>query len=232
VYSFRPRPIPTLAAVLLIALTVSLGRWQVGRAQEKDSRQALLAARQQDEPLRLTGSVAAAEPLLYRRLSAAGEWIAAGQVFVDNQSHAGRAGFHVVTPLRIAGSEAVLLVNRGWIARDREYPKAPHVPVPGGRVEVSGTASLPPTRFIELSAEGVTGNVFQNLSIERYRDVMKLPVVPFVLLSDAAAPGLQPVREAPRWMGAEKHREYALTWFSLAATAVVLWIVMNLGRRT
>jgi cytochrome oxidase assembly protein ShyY1 len=31
-------------------------------------------------------------------------------------------------------------------------------------------------------------------------------------------------------MGAEKHREYALTWFSLAGTALVLWIVMNLRR--
>lgn len=229
-YSFRPGPIPTLAAALLIALTVSLGRWQVGRAEEKEARQALMAARQAEAPLRLTGPVPTAEPLLFRRLTAAGEWIAASQVFVDNQSHAGRAGFHVVTPLRIAGSDAVLLVNRGWIARDRDYPRAPRVEVPPGPVEVAGTASLPPARFLELSPAGVTGNVFQNLSIERFREVTKLPAMPVVLLAEVAAAGLQPVREAPRWMGAEKHREYALTWFSLAATAFVLWVAMNLRR--
>jgi surfeit locus 1 family protein len=230
VYSFRPRLVPTLAAALLIALTVSLGRWQVNRAEEKTARQALLESRQDEMPLRLTGSVPSAEPLLYRKLTAAGEWVAAGQVFVDNQFHGTRAGFHVVTPLRLRGSDAVVLVNRGWIARGREYPQPPQVDVPRGMVEVSGTGSLPPARFLELSGEGVTGNVFQNLSIERYRAVMRLPALPIVLLADVPAPGLQPVREAPR-MGVEKHREYALTWFSLAATALVLWVAMNVRRR-
>jgi surfeit locus 1 family protein len=230
VYSFRPRLIPTLAAALLIALTLWLGRWQVNRAEEKSARHALLQARQDEMPLRLTGSVASAEPLLYRKLSASGEWVPEGQVFVDNQSHGARAGFHVVTPLRIRGSDAVLLVNRGWIGRGREYPQPPRVDVPAGVVDVSGTGSLPPARFLELSNEGVTGNVFQNLSIERYRAVTKLPALPIVLLADVPAPGLQPVRETPR-MGVEKHREYALTWFSLAVTAFVLWIAMNVRRR-
>lgn len=228
-YSFRPGPVPTLAAAALIALTVSLGRWQLNRAEEKGARQALLEARQGEMPVRITGSVPSAEPLLYRRVTAAGEWIASGQVFVDNQSHAGRAGFHVVTPLRIRGSEAAVLVNRGWIARGREYPAPPAVGLPAGPVEVSGLAILPPARFLELSAQGVTGDVFQNLSIERYREAKRLAVLPFVILADTPAPGLAAVREAPK-MGVEKHREYALTWFSLAATALVLWVVMNLRR--
>lgn len=221
---------PTLAAAGLIALTLSLGRWQVNRAEEKTTRLALLEARQVEPPVKLTGAVASAEPLLYRRVVAAGEWLAAGQVYVDNQSHAGRAGFHVITPLAIA-PDAVVLVNRGWIARGPEYPAAPRVEVPAGRTVVTGMVSLPPARFLELSKEGVTGDVFQNLSIERYRDARRLPALPFVVLADVPAPGMQPVREGPRMMGAEKHREYALTWFSLAATALVLWIFMNLERR-
>lgn len=229
-YSFRPRLVPTLAAAGLIALTVSLGRWQVNRAEEKATRQALLESRQGETPLRLTGSVPSAEPLLYRRVSATGEWVAAGQVYVDNQSHAGRAGFHVITPLRIA-ADAVVLVNRGWIARGPGYPAAPPVEVPVGAAEVTGIVSLPPARFLELSSQAITGDVFQNLSIERYREARRLPALPFVVLADTPAPGLQAVREGPRVMGAEKHREYALTWFSLAATALVLWIVMNLERR-
>ena len=173
--------------------------------------------------------VPGAESLLYRRVRAAGAWIASGQVFVDNQIVGGRAGFHVVTPLKLEGSPAAVLVNRGWIARDRAYPQPPAVAVPEGTVRVSGMASLPPARFIELSGEGVTGQVFQNLSIERYRSTSNLQVLPFVVLADPPGPGLAPVREVPR-MGVEKHREYALTWFSLAATAFVLWIVMNLRR--
>ena len=221
---------PTLAAAALIALTVSLGRWQLNRAEEKGARQALLDSRQGEMPLQLTGSVPSAEPMLYRRVRVAGEWVAIGQVFVDNQMHGGRAGFHVITPLRIRGSDAAVLVNRGWIARGREYPLAPAVVVPEGHVDVSGLVWLPPARFLELSPQGIAGNVFQNLSIDRYREARRLDVLPFVVLADTPAPGLAAVRETPR-MGVEKHREYALTWFSLAATAFVLWIVMNLRRR-
>ncbi len=228
-YSFAPRPIPTVAAALLIALTVGLGRWQVNRAEEKSQRQALLEKRERDAPVVLTGMVSSADSVLYRHLVAAGSWIPAGQVFVDNQIHEGRAGFHVVTPLRLQGSPAAVLVNRGWIARDRAYPQPPGVPVPEGVARISGIASLPPARFLELSGEGVAGQVFQNLSIERYRAATGLEVLPFVLLADSPAPGLARVREVPR-MGVEKHREYALTWFSLATLAFVLWIVMNLRR--
>ena len=60
----------------MLALLVSLGRWQVDRAHEKEERQALLDARMDDAPLRLTGSVPTAEPLLFRRVLASGEWLA------------------------------------------------------------------------------------------------------------------------------------------------------------
>ena len=217
-----------MAAALFIALTVSLGRWQMHRADEKRTRQALLEARVREAPVQLTGSVPSAEPLLYRRVRAAGAWIPERQIFVDNQILEGRAGFHVVTPLRLEGGAAVL-VNRGWIARDAGYPRAPAVAVPAGRVEVAGIATLPPARVLELSSETVFGDVWQNLSIDRYRSASGLDVLPVVVLADTPAPGLAAVRDRPD-AGAAKHEEYMLTWFSLAATAFVLWVVLNTRR--
>ena len=151
-------------------------------------------------------------------------------MFIDNQIREGRAGFHVVTPLRIDGSRDAVLVNRGWIARSRAYPRPPDVDVPQGRVEVSGIATRPPARYLELSPDTIAGNVWQNLSIERYRSRTGLAVLPVVVLMDSAAPGLSAVREKPD-AGIAKHQEYALTWFALAATALVLWVALNLRRR-
>jgi surfeit locus 1 family protein len=225
-FSFTPRLWPTVAAALLIALTLWLGRWQTSRAHEKDARQALLDARIRETPVMLTGSVDAAEPLLYRRVRAAGAWVPEGQVLIDNQVVAGRAGYHVITPLRLEGRGESVLVNRGWIARTARYPVPPEVAVPAGRVEVAGMATLPPKRFLELSAAAESGNVWQNLSIERYRSRTGRAILPFVVLADPAPAGLVAVREAAD-AGAAKHREYALTWFSLAVTALALWIVLN-----
>jgi surfeit locus 1 family protein len=227
--SFAPRPVPTIAAVLVVALTVSLGRWQMHRAEEKGARQALLEARMQEAPVDLTGPVPSAEPLVFRRVHARGEWLAPAQVFIDNQIHEGRAGFAVITPLRLQGSQAVALVNRGWVARGPEYPRAPRVDVPPGPVDVHGLATVPPARFLELSGETVSGDVWQNLSIARLRDRLRLDALPVVVLADPPAPGLAPFAERPD-AGVAKHLEYELTWFALAATVVVLWVALNLRR--
>ena len=218
-----------MAAAAFIALTLWLGRWQVDRGHEKEMLQALLEARMHEPPVQLTGPAPSAQPLLYRHVTARGEWMADRQFFVDNQIHEGRAGFHVITPLRLAGSTAAVLVNRGWIARDAGYPAAPRVAVPTGGVEVRGLATTPPRRYLELSADTVSGNVWQNLSIDRWRAASGVNVLPVVVLPDASTPGLAAVREKPD-AGIAKHQEYALTWFSLAATALALWIVLNVRR--
>jgi len=227
-FSFEPRLVTTAAAAGFIALTLWLGNWQVNRAQEKRERQALFEARINDTPVQLTGSVAA-DSLLYRRVRASGRWIAERQFYVDNQIRGGRAGFNVITPLAISGSSIAVLVNRGWIARDAAYPRAPRVPVPEGAVDVGGLAIRPPARFLELSPQAVAGDVWQNLSIERYGAASGLTLLPVVVLQESVAPGLVAVRETPD-AGIARHVEYAFTWFSLAATAFVLWVVLNVRR--
>lgn len=227
-FRFAPRLVPTVAAVAMIALLVSLGRWQVSRAGEKQERQALLESRMREPVLHLSGGVADASAMVYRHVVAEGRYVPEGQVFIDNRLHLGRAGFHVMTPLRLA-SGAVVLVNRGWIARDAQYPKAPPVAVPEGVVTVAGLAATPPARYLELSPQAISGNVFQNLSFARYREHARIDVMPFEILAAPPSPGLAAVEEQPD-AGVAKHQEYALTWFSLAATVLVLWIVVNTKR--
>ncbi|HXZ50129.1 MAG TPA: SURF1 family protein [Usitatibacter sp.] len=212
-----------------MALTVSLGRWQAHRAQEKEARQALYEARMAEPAVRLTGATGPADTLLFRHVRATGRWIADRQVYVDNRVHLGRAGFEVVTPLEIAGTKEAVLVNRGWIARTGAYPRPPRVPVPRGEVEVTGLATVPPAHFLELSSDVIEGSVFQNLSIERYRAWSGLPVLPVVILADPPGGGLAAVAERPD-AGVAMHRQYEFTWFLLAATAAALWLGLNLRR--
>lgn len=229
-WDFTPGLVPTLAAAAFIALTVYLGRWQAHRAEEKLARQAAYDARMSEPAVQLTGAVEGADALVYRHVRAAGRWIAGRQAFVDNKVHAGRAGFEVVTPLAIAGGHGAVLVDRGWIERDAGYPRPPKVEVPAGEVTVTGLATEPPARFLELGPGAISGNVFQNLTVERFRAWSGLDVLPVVVLADAAGPGLVAVTERPD-AGVEQHRQYEATWFLLAGTALVLWVALNLRRR-
>jgi surfeit locus 1 family protein len=228
-FSFEPGLVATVAAAALIALTVWLGNWQLGRAEEKRARQALLEARMNDTPVRLTGAGPDAQSLLYRRVGAAGRWIGSKQFYVDNRIRDGRAGFEVITPLELKPGPGVVLVNRGWIARTADYPRAPRVAVPDAPAEISGLAIRPPERFLELSPQAVSGDVWQNLSIERFAKASGLALLPVVVLLDAPPAGLAAVIEKPD-ARIEKHIEYAFTWFALAATAFALWLGLNMKR--
>ncbi|QJR13624.1 SURF1 family protein [Usitatibacter palustris] len=228
-WRFTPGLVPTLAAVAMVALTLSLSRWQFNRADEKTARQALLEAREREPVLSLAASGASAEALVYRHVRAEGTYKPEGQVFIDNRQHAGRAGFHVMTPLMLDGGGAVL-VNRGWIARTNAYPQPPAAPVPEGRITVAGLASIPPPRVLELSKETIAGSVWQNLSMARYRELMRIDALPVVLLAEPPSPGLVAVHDKPD-LGIAKHQEYALTWLALATTVVGLWLALNLKRQ-
>lgn len=228
-FEFVPGLIPTVGALGLVILTVSLANWQAARAGEKQALQSLYEQRLH-EPLVDLSTAPRGEDLLFRHVRAEGEYIADAQLFIDNQVYEERAGFRVVTPLRVEGSGDVVLVERGWIARDAKYPAAPAVSVPAGRVAMTGIAVTPPGRYLELGTGTASGNVWQNLSIERFRATRHENVVPFVIAADVAPQGLAVVRERPD-TGIERHVEYKLTWYSLAALTIVLWLALNWRRR-
>jgi len=227
-FTFRPRAIPTLAAVAMIALTSSLGRWQVGRAEEKTAIQALLEARMAEPPVAVTGAIDA-EAMRFRRATASGAYWAAGQIFLDNQQDKGRAGYHVLTPLALAPGGPYLLVNRGWIARGAQYPKPPEVEVPQGRVEVAGLLAPPVKRFLELSTHVIDGAVWQNLKLDAWRSRTGKEALPLVLVAASPGSGLAEVIERPA-ENIDMHRGYAFQWFALAAAVAVLWVVLNVKR--
>ena len=131
---------------------------------------------------------------------------------------------------RSPAAARLVLVNRGWIARSAAYPAPPEVPVPAGEQAVEGLATVPPAAVLELSADTVAGSVWQNLSIERYaRARAPRRAARSCCSPRRPAPGLAAVEEKPD-AGIAKHREYSLTWFSLAATVVALWVGLNLRR--
>ncbi len=222
---FTPTPIPTLAALVAVMLTGYLGFWQQGRAVEKRAMQTEFDARA-GQPQVVIASDARDAALRYRQGVAQGEWLPSAQIYIDNKVNHEVAGYHVITPLKLQGSDSYLLVNRGWLPRGPAYPTPPVSDVAPGRVKVSGQLSVPSTRFLELSSQSIQGNVWQNLTLERYRDTMRLDVLPFVLLAQETVPPLEAVAERPD-ARAEKHTEYMLTWYSLAVTVVALWVGLN-----
>jgi surfeit locus 1 family protein len=230
-YEFRPRLVPTLATLCMMAITFSAGRWQLDRVAEKQELQALFAQTRQLPAVNLAQPIADANALRYRPLIAEGQFLPDKQVYIDNREHDGRSGYHVITPLAIDGTGAIVLVNRGWIERGRDYSVAPDVPVPTGRVRVLGQGSVPSKKFLELSDQAITGKVWQNLSFKRANTALGLSVLPIVIVQqNDQTSGLSPVVEQPDFK-IDMHRGYAFQWFALTATLLVIYVVVNSKRK-
>jgi surfeit locus 1 family protein len=230
-WQFRPRLAITAAAIVFIAITVSLGNWQIRRAEEKEAAQARFDELASEAPVNLSNALVAPETLTYRRASVRGEYVDRYTILLDNKVYRGRVGYHVVSPLRIAGGDVCVLVDRGWVAAGATRAELPHVGAPSGEQRVEGIAVAPSSRYFELAPEVLQGPVWENLVLERYRAWSGLVLQPVVIQqTNDAHDGL--IREWGRPdTGVDRHRGYALQWFSFAILAFVLYIALNLKRR-
>lgn len=229
-WMFAPTLWPTLAALIFLALTMWLGHWQSERAAYKRGLQQQYDHAAAAPVIDVGSTVLERGALLHRRVAAVGRFDDAHTVYLDNRVHAGVAGYHVLTPLRVAGGETAILVNRGWVATGRSRAQLPAVGVPAGRVRVEGLATDPDSRYVELASGSERGRVWQNLDFARYRALYGVPLQP-VLLLQTTDTGDQLVRDWPRPdAGVAMHTSYAFQWYSLAATLAILWLGLNVKR--
>jgi surfeit locus 1 family protein len=228
-FRFTPKLIPTVAAMIAMALTASLGKWQLNRAAEKIRLQTDYEIKTSQPSIIYNGKNNSIKSITYMNIKVTGEFDVKHEIFLDNKFHNNKPGYHVVTPLRTNNNE-VVLINRGWVARGNDYRLIPTVKTPQGSVSIEGIAVPPSGKFLELSTQTVEGKVWQNLVLSRYVDQTKLSVEPLVIQQqNDTGDGLQRVMERPD-TGIAKHQGYAFQWFALSVGIFITYIVTNLKR--
>lgn len=231
--------IPSVAAALVVLLTVSLGQWQVRRADDKAAQQLARDAALAAPPVSLDaagGSGAAA--LDGRRVTATGVFDAAHTVFLDNRTRNGVAGFHVLTPLRIGNDVRPqhVLVLRGWIARDvADRERLPPLRTPTDTLRVEGLAleDLPQPIVLgsgqQQGADG--GRIWQHFDLDAYRRWSGLTVMPVLVRQTSELDDALARDWAQPGSGVDRHRGYAFQWYAMAAVTAGLWLWFVVIRR-
>ena len=227
----------TVAAVLLTAVGVRLGVWQLDRAHQKEAWVAAIA-NQASRPaldnqgvaqVASQGSNSVVAEYVHRPVRLTGRWLPAHTVFLDNRQMNGRVGFYVVTPLQLVdvrGYETplVVVVQRGWVPRDfLDRARVPEILTPGGPIEIVGRLAPPPTQLYSLG-EAQPTRIRQNLDWSAYEKELGEPLGSYsVVQTGVMSEGL--LREWPQ-VDAKiyTHYGYAAQWFALAALIFVLYI--------
>ena len=230
-YRFRASLWPTLAALAGVIATLALGNWQLGRGHEKAVLAQRIDTASHDAPIGLTGAQVNADDVVLRRVEVSGRFEPKYAVLIDNRIVRGAVGYYVVMPLKIEGSERYVLVNRGWVAGTGSRGTLPQIATPAQPVRITGLATAPSKRYLELSTKTVEGNVWQNLTLERYRATVPIALQPVVIQQESKLDdGLVREWSAPD-LGIDKHYAYAFQWFVMAAAIVIIYIACNVRKR-
>lgn len=128
--------------VVLAAICVALGRWQLHRLDERKARNEVTRSNLAAQPAPIDRIVGApgvvGDQHAWRTAIATGHYDASKQIVLKYRNVEDKPGFEIVTPLVLAGGKAVL-VDRGFIPRQDSELMPLHVPaVPTGEVTVTG----------------------------------------------------------------------------------------------
>ena len=235
-FSFRFRLLPFVAMLVVAAIGISLGQWQLRRAAEKEAIEHRISEREKAPLLRLEGTAASAgdaDALEFRQVVVRGEFLPGWTIYLDNRPHEGKPGFHVLTPLKIAGSDRHIIVVRGWIARDvADRSRIPRIDTPEGIVEITGSVRGHAGRLLQLgqAAPLKPGAIVQNLDVAEMAQASGLEFEPFIVEQTSDSNDAL-VRAWPLpSQGMDRHLGYAFQWFALAATAFLFFVVTGFKR--
>jgi surfeit locus 1 family protein len=230
---FAPGVFTTLLAIVLVAFLISLGMWQLRRAGEKRALYEAFASGA-DSTLAIDGATPAVRR--YQHIETTGHYDETRQVLIDNMVGTAGAGYFVITPFDLDGG-GWLLVNRGWVPLGASRAARPAIDVAGGTRRLRGRADNLPRAGIQMGkrialappypvvanfpTHGEVAALLGESSWSKAAELVLLdPGEPDGYERNWSAPGFPPMR----------HIAYAVQWFALAATLVIIYLVTNFKR--
>lgn len=227
--------LPTGLILLGMAGLAQLGLWQLDRLASRRAHNERLRAQLTASPLRVNDLQAGWQPDAFagRVATAAGVFDYARQVGLKNRFHQEAIGIHLFTPFRLADSEQVIMVNRGWIPQRAADANWSRFDEKAGAAEIAGY--LEPSAALGPEARGgrpiaiPDDNLWHREDLETMAAHLDLPLAPMFLVQEPAAD------EAPGWprrqartldLSEGNHFSYALQWFSFSLILGIGYVLL------
>jgi len=201
--------------VVLAAVFVRLGLWQLDRLSQRRARNAAVLSRL-DQPV--VSFEQLADTAAFRRATVAGTPDYANEILFTGRSHDGSPGVYILTPVRRFAGDSAVIVIRGWVYA----PDAASADLSRWRE--------PRTRFggyVAMLADGapVRGREGERkiraLTARGVRELLPYPVSARYLVSQDSVSDTAPARLALPALDDGPHLSYAIQWFAFAAIALV-----------
>jgi surfeit locus 1 family protein len=228
-----------LVVIIVVIVLINLGFWQLRRLEQRRAVNAQILAGLNAPVTTLTGQPIDPEGLHRHRMTVTGTFDNEENIALMNRPFNGMAGMRLVTPLRIAGSEQAVLVDRGWIPLQETQPAQRRQFDETGTVSVEGIAykSQPQPDRSLIPKDPVPGpgdkrrDQWFRVDIDLIQRQLPYPLLPVYIQqspAEGASLAIPPLRQENFELDEGNHLSYALQWFGFALAAVgvyggVLW---------
>jgi surfeit locus 1 family protein len=226
---FRPRPLPTLVALIAFVILASLGTWQVERLQWKTDLLRTIEERTAAEPVPLD-ALPAEDPaaLAWSRVRATGRFLPrpGPPELYGVETRDGVLGSHLLGAFETEGGR-VMMVDRGFTPEASTPP-----PVPEGQVEVEAILrdrSADRQTWFQPDNDPATGHWFW-IDLGALGRIFQRPLDPLALQLMPGSPGATPQAAPPRIDLPNNHLGYAITWYGLALALLLVYFAFSSER--
>lgn len=221
--------------VLAVAAMLGLGTWQVQRLAWKTDLIGQRAASLAADPVALPvfGPAATPDELAewsFRRVRMTGRFLHDKELYQAAKSLNGNSGYHILTPFERTGlpggAEQTVLVSRGWVPLDHKDPATRAAGQIPGEVTVTGIARVPGTNAWVVPDNRPSENFWFTIDTKVMGDFVDETLAPVYVEADATpVPGDLPKGGQTRSELPNDHLQYAITWYALAISLIVIYVV-------
>ena len=229
---FRPSLWATAITLPAVLIMLGLGTWQLDRLSWKVDLQQRVTERVSAPPVPLPPALDDPGAWEFRPVSVTGRFLHEKELHLVARPRRGQVGYEVVTPL-LREDGRPLLVNRGFVPMDRIDPASRPDGQVAGVITVTGTLRLPQEKGWFQPGNTPGADSWQRLDLPAMATAAGLPeVAPFVVeLSPGQSPGGLPAGVEQHVELPNNHLQYAVTWYSFAATLAVIYVLSQRRRK-
>jgi len=210
-------------AIIFVPITISLGMWQIERANEKK----LIIANY--DKLLVSAPIALQKNQMlnnWQPIETTGTYEDT-VVYEDNAINNGKAGFKVYHLFR-NDDGTYIFIHRGFIERNLIKNNLPEVDIPTQKKSIFGTTLFKQNNTFVKNIEESDSRIIQefnaSLLIDKYPMLKDKYLHPFLFNLDIRDVNKYQPIEKPVNMTASKHIGYAIQWFGLCAALIILTI--------
>jgi surfeit locus 1 family protein len=219
-----------LLALLFFCLFTSLGIWQLKRAEQKSLLIKTYAERTLQTPL-AAQDLHESKDLRFHRIQLQGKFDTEHTFLLDNKTFHGQIGYQVYTPFQAKGLKTQILVDRGFIPLGTRRDVLPTIHTPSETITITGLINKPPT-YVALGEMRESRDTrwpmrVEYINIDQLTALMSQPFSSDIITLTPNHPAAYAIEWQPVITGPERHRGYAVQWFALSLTLLILFVALN-----